>query len=463
VKRISLRARLTWLVISLMFFVLVPAGIIGFQHESRAMGVLLDSRLAQAGRTVASLIAHGAQLPLLVARTPNGDRASSAVVSVDIFNADPEVGYQAFDSAGEAIVVTLDFKDIPKPTADDIGFRTRAFNGTRWRLFTIRGYTGVLVRIGERFDTREDITRSLVLEHGVPLIVGLPLLAVLLSFAVQQGLLPLRHLTTLLSARAPGNRHPVVLEDAPQELRPLVDTLNLQFERLEDALERERRFNADVAHELRTPLAATMILLESAARTSDRDAADKALANAQASLSRLARRIEQILALARLDMGAAIEIRGNCDLVAIIKSNIEEFAAQIAEKDISMAFVYDSPEATVRGHEPSLIAMFRNLIENALRYVDIGGAVEITLSSNDDAVQVDVRDNGPGIPADRRELVFARFHRENSGRTDGHGLGLSIARQAAQRHDATIVLSDPPSGSGLNVRVVVPRSCKQIR
>ena len=90
-KRTSLRARLTWLTIFVMFFVLVPVGVIGFQHESRAMEGLLDSRLAQAGRSVASLIAHGARLPLLVARTPNGERASSAVVSVDIFNADPEV------------------------------------------------------------------------------------------------------------------------------------------------------------------------------------------------------------------------------------------------------------------------------------------------------------------------------------------------------------------------------------
>ena len=461
-KRVSLRARLTWLNISVMFFVLVPVGIIGFWHESRAMGELLDSRLAQAGRTVVSLIAHGAQLPLLVARPPQGGRAS-AVVSVDNFNADPEVGYQAFDSAGAAIVVTLDFKDVPRPTADDIGFSTRTFNGTRWRLFTIRGTSGVLVRIGERFDTREDITRSLVFEHSVPLIVGLPLLALLLSFAVQQGLLPLRHLTTLLSARAPGNRHPVVLEDAAQELRPLIDTLNLQFERLESALERERRFNADVAHELRTPLAATMILLESAALTSDRDTADVTLANAQESLSRLARRIEQILALARLDMGAAIGIHENCDLVAIIKSIIEEFAPQIAQRDVETAFVYDRSEATVRGHEASLVAMFRNLIENALRYVDVGGAVEITLSSRDDAVQVDVCDDGPGIPADKRELVFARFHRENNQRADGHGLGLSIVRQAAQRHGATIVLSDPPGGSGLNVRVVVPRSCEEVR
>ena len=98
-----------------------------------------------------------------------------------------------------------------------------------------------------------------------------------------------------------------------------------------------------------------------------------------------------------------------------IKSSIEELAPQIAERDITMAFAYDSSEATVRGHEASLVAMFRNLIENAVRYVDVRGAVEITLSSTDDAVQVDVCDDGPGIPADRRELVFTRFHRDIVG------------------------------------------------
>ena len=461
-KHLSLRARLTLLNISLMFCVLVPVGIIGYRHESRAMDGLLDSRLAQAGRTVAALISHGARLPLLVERPPDRGLART-IIPVDPANADPEVGYQAFDSTGAPIVATIDFGGVPRPADDDFGFRTKTFDGTKWRLFTIRGSSGVVVRIGERFDIREDITRNLLLEHSTPLIVGLPLLALLLSFAVRQGLVPLQHLTRLLSARSPGNRRPVVLEDATEELRPLVDTLNQQFERLESALERERRFNADVAHELRTPLAATMILLESVTLAGDRDTADTALANARASLSRLARRIEQILALARLDMGAAIGARENCDLVAIIKSDIEEFAPLIAEKDVALAFVYDRSEAMMSGHEASLAALFRNLIENALRYVGVGGSVEITLSSREDALQVDVCDNGPGIPADRRELVFARFHRENDERADGYGLGLNIVRQAAQRHGATIALSDPPTGSGLNVRVTLPRHSNPTR
>ena len=452
----SLRSRLTLLNISLMFCVLVPVGVIGYQHETRSMANLLDGRLAQSGRTIVALIARGAQLPLLVERTPDGIR-KRAVVTVDHNNSDPEIGYQALDSAGALIVETTGFASFPKPTDDDIGFRSKTVDGTAWRLFTLRGTSGILLRIGERLDTRQDITRSLILEHSVPLIVGLPLLALLLTVAVGQGLRPLRRLVSVLEERAPGNRQPVVLGDAALELRPLIDTLNLQFERLEDALERERRFSADVAHELRTPLAAAMILIESAARASDPGHHDAALADAQTSLRRLARRIEQILTLARLEMGAAVDAHERCDLVGIIKSNIEELAPQIASKNISMGFDFEEAEAMVEGHPASLAAIFRNLIENALRYVDGGGTVDVVLAQDKDEVRIDVRDDGPGIPADRRDIVFARFHRENGGRTDGYGLGLSIVRQAAQRHGASITLSDSPAGRGLSVRVAIPR------
>ena len=455
--RLSLRLRLTLLNISLMFCVLVPVGVIGYQHEARAMGNLLDGRLAQSGRTIVALIAHGAQLPVLVARTPAGVR-TMAIVTVDHANSDPEIGYQALDSAGALIVETTGFIDFPKPTDDDIGFRSKTIHGTPWRLFTIRGTSGTLLRIGERLDTRQDITRSLILEHSAPLIVGLPLLALLLTVAVGQGLRPLRRLVTILKQRAPGNRQPVVLEDAASELRPLIDTLNLQFERLEDALERERRFSADVAHELRTPLAAATILIESAARAQEPERREVALANAQASLRRLARRIEQILALARLEMGAATGAHERCDLVAIIKSSIEELAPQIASKEAALGFDVEEAEAIVEGHPASLAALFRNLIENALRYIELGGSIDVVLTQGAESVCVDVRDDGPGIPADRRDIVFARFHRENSGRGDGYGLGLSIVRQAAQRHNAAITLSDAPAGRGLNVRVSIPRA-----
>jgi two-component system sensor histidine kinase QseC len=353
--------------------------------------------------------------------------------------------------------VTANFAGMSTPSDADIGLRTVQFQGAPWRVFTMRGKSHILVRIGERLDTRQDITRSLVIEHSLPLIIGLPLLALMISFAVRHGLRPLERLTDLLRRRTPGNREPVQLPDATSELRPLIDTLNAQFERLEDALEREQRFNADVAHELRTPLTAALIHLETAASAGDRAVVDNAMASAQQSLGRLERRVQQILELARLEAGAAAGQFVRCDLIAIVKETIEELAPLIADKDIAMSFVYGDVDAVILGHEASLMAMVRNLVENAMRYGRPGGLVEVTLAAAQEWIEVVVRDDGPGIPAARRAFVFDRFSRENTERNDGFGLGLNIVQRAVQRHDATVELLEPDEGPGLKVRVILPR------
>lgn len=455
--RISLRTRLTWLNISVMFVVLVPLGIFTYQRESHQISALLDGRLAQAGRTLATLISHGARVPVLVADPQPVTPAAAIVVRVDREDDEPEVGYQVYDSAGTPLVVTGNLVNLASATDDDIGLRTVVYEGTPWRMFTLRGRSGLLVRIGERFDTRESLTRGLVVEHSLPLIIGLPLLALLISLAVRRGLRPLEHLTGLLRNRRPGDRDHIRMDDATSELTPLIATMNQQFETLEDALERERRFNADVAHELRTPLTATMIHLESAAIARERVDVDAAMGSAQESLVRLARRIEQILELAKLEASAATGQLAPCDLIALVKDTIEDLAPLIVEKDITMGFVYGEPVATMMGHEAALAAMFRNIIENALRYVLPGGSVEVTLTATDAAIQVDVRDDGPGIPAERREKVFNRFHRESPEPSNGYGLGLDIVKRAARRHGASVDLFEVIGGSGLHVRVILPR------
>ncbi len=447
----SLRRRITWLNISMMFCILVPVGVFTFTRESRAVRELLDNRLAESGRTISALVTRGTA-------TPQFAQHPKAVISVDIDATEPSVGYQVFDSRGAPIVVTADFDGMPAPTAADLGFRTALVKGTPWRLYTLRSRSGSLVRIGERYEVREEITRGLVLEHSLPLIVGLPLLALFLGIAVSEGLRPLSDLAALLAARSEGDREPLVMKRVTSEMRPLIESLNHQFARLQDALERERRFNADVAHELRTPLAAALIQLENASLASDRSSARAAIAESRHSLGRLGRRIEQILVLSRLEVGAATGTRERCELVEMIKQSIEELAHAIAEKEVDASFDYAQPQTFVIGHEASLMAMFRNLIENALRYVQPGGQVAVKLASTPNAVVVEVCDNGPGIPPERRELVFNRFHRENHDHTEGLGLGLSIVQEAAKRHGAKVELEDPEHGSGLRVRVTLPRA-----
>jgi two-component system, OmpR family, sensor histidine kinase QseC len=221
-------------------------------------------------------------------------------------------------------------------------------------------------------------------------------------------------------------------------------------------LERERRFSADVAHELRTPLASTMIHLDAAMSTQVAPNTKVALLSAQAGLARLARRIEQLLALARLEEKAAAGQRSEINLIEVAMNVIDELAPLLGESGVDFAFNEHDDVLQVEGYEAALAALLRNLIENAMHHVPAGGQVQLSMERYGDKAVIEVIDNGPGIPAERRASVFARFHREVSSSGDGYGLGLSIVQRAAQLHDAAIELLDAPWGRGLRVRVVVP-------
>jgi two-component system sensor histidine kinase QseC len=315
----------------------------------------------------------------------------------------------------------------------------------------------VVIRVGERDDSRRDINHALGLDLALPQFVGLPLLALLVGWAIQRGLRPLGRLRQALAARSPGSRQPIQLDNAPRELEPVVDALNTQLERLEDALERERRFSADVAHELRTPLASTILHLDSAMAASLPTDATAALVSAQSGLARLTRRIEQLLALARLEAGAASGQHGEVDLIAVAMNVIEELAPLLGESGVDFAFAAHDDSVKIQGYEAAIAALLRNLIENAMHHVPSGGHVQLSLQRSQDGTVIEVVDNGPGIPPERRASVFARFHRASTA-GDGYGLGLSIVQRAAQLHNATIDLLDAPSGHGLRVRVVIPQS-----
>jgi two-component system sensor histidine kinase QseC len=292
----------------------------------------------------------------------------------------------------------------------------------------------------------------------LPLLVGLPLLALLAGFAVKHGLRPLAKLTSVLAGRAPRSRTPISIDRAPDEIVPLILTLNRQLERLEDVIEREHRFAGDVAHELRTPLTATTIHLESALIAADPSELQFTLHSARRSLGRLGRRIEQILALARLEAGAAAEQRVPLDLIALATEVVEELAPLIAEKAISLSLTHAEPELRIAGHEVALTAMLRNLVENALRYSPDRSRVDIAVHRKDSAVIVEVCDDGPGIPPDRREAACQRFERGSDTKESGYGLGLSIVQRAVELHEGTIQLLDAPSGRGLLVRIHLPNA-----
>lgn len=456
----SLRRRLRWLVTAVMFAVLLPVGIFSFESTLREIHELSDGRLAQSAHTL-QLMLRTTDIETL--GIPGGEpkasnRSHRATIPLGRGTFESEVAFQVMDVQGNVRLATANFAGLAPPPASDDGFHNLRLDGYRWRTYTLRDpQSGTRIRAAERYDSRQDILRALLLDHSLPLLIGLPLIALLVGWAVQRGLRPLERLASLLAARAPGSREPVVLPLAPAELRPVIDALNGQLGWLEDALERERRFSADVAHELRTPLTTSLISLEDAQGNEDPTEAAAALEQAHAALNLLARRVEQLLVLARLESGAANDTREVVDLAPLAMQVIEELAPIIADGRVDMSLQLPDAPVRVVGFAAGVSALLRNLVENALRHVPGGGRVELALSHTDGRARIDVTDDGPGIPPERRADVFTRFHREAGGRGDGYGLGLSIVQRVAQLHGAEIALLDAPWGCGLRVQVTFPR------
>ena len=461
-SRSSLRGRLLWLILGVLALVLVPLAIYSLRRTTNEVNELSDGRLAQSARTLQTLIS---QIGLPALQRHNIE--AGVVVPITALSAqelvlhghtyESEVGFQVFDRDYHPLLVTGNLTALPPPDSAQPGFRDLRYGNYGWRLFTLPPTAdGVVVRAAERYDSRRDIRTALWIEHGLPPLIALTVLALLVGWAVRRGLRPLDALAEKLAARKPGSRDTLDVADAPRELEPVLAALNSQFTQLEEALERERRFSADVAHELRTPLASTMINLENAEASRDTREADVALAGARESLAALARRVEQLLSLARLEASSRAEQNVDVDLLAVARTVIEELSPLIGNSDVELDVVLADGPLIVRGHEVALAALLRNLLENALRHVPLGGQVRLNIQREQDQVVIDVIDNGEGIPPERRAAVFARFHREAGSQGDGYGLGLSIVQRAAQLHDASIDLLDSPYGRGLRVCVRLP-------
>ncbi|WP_201314330.1 ATP-binding protein [Dyella sp. EPa41] len=458
----SLRARLRWMIIALLLLFLLPLAAFSFRRTSAEMAQLSDARLAEAAHTIAAIIQQagvdtfaGHEGILVPVRKRSEVRASG-----DVATNESVVGFQVFDRQGRLVLGTANLMTLPATPDDRSAYHDLKKQHHVWRAFSyVDPASQYVIRVADRYDSREEIVHALWLEHGLPFLLGLPVLALLVGWAVARGLRPFATLTTALSLREPGSRERIVLPHAPRELRPVLAALNEQLGRQEDALERERRFSADVAHELRTPLASIMLNLESAMETVDLDEIQDSVAGAHGSAAALAHRIEQLLALAKLEVGAASSGPVPVDLLRVADRVVDEFAPMIRDRGVELACGERSDAVLVHGYEPALVALLRNLLENSLRYVPRGGRIQLAITQGRQEATLEVIDNGPGIPVERRHAVFARFHREAGSRGEGYGLGLSIVARAASLHRASIELLDPPRGQGLRVRVSIPLMC----
>lgn len=301
---------------------------------------------------------------------------------------------------------------------------------------------------------RKELAEHLLAGMLAPLLFGLPLLGAWIWFATRRGLAPLDRVAEEIAARAPERLDPVAPAVAPREVRPMLDAMNALFGRVAIALDQERRFTADAAHELRTPLAAIVAQAQVARRARDDAERDHALGQIAVGAQRAGRLVDQLLTLARLDPAAGLPL-APVRLDELAAEVCADHGAAALEKNIALEL--DAPEpAVVAGNADMLRALLRNLLDNALRYTPAGGKVGVGVTVDVLAVS----DSGPGIPAAERENALRRFHRLAGQETAGSGLGLSIAARIAELHGARLELADGIGAPGLAVRVTFPRETR---
>jgi two-component system OmpR family sensor kinase len=248
------------------------------------------------------------------------------------------------------------------------------------------------------------------------------------------------------------------MENVPRELHPLVSQINALIARLAASLDGQRRFLADAAHQLRSPVGALALQVQLATRAQTPETRAVAMAELARGTERARRLVQQLLDYARLEPGVPSEPDARVDVAKLARGVVAAFAARAEERDLDLG-AEASGAAEVHGSESELRSLIENLVDNALRYAPFGSAVTVAARRTQAAVEISVVDSGPGIPASERARVFERFYRVAGDATPGTGLGLAIAKAIVERHRGAIVLEDAQPNAerpGLAARIRLP-------
>ncbi len=386
-------------------------------------------------------------------------RSRKAIEGLPLIRREATLGYAIWYRGQPLLAIHKPPKGIE---AQPPGFSDLPSGGVNWRVLqmTTSGTDEVRIWVFEDLHYRHKTLHLLLFSALFPLLLALPLFAVLVWFGVRQGLAPLRSLIEQVHQRSAHSLHPLALSRAPVEVHSLVNELNLLLERLNSAMEAERRLTSDAAHEIRTPLASLRTHAQVALRSSDPAAHAHGLQQVSRSVERISALMEQILLLARLDAEELHEIFAPVDLRLLAEDTIADLAPQAIDKQIELTL--DSQSATLKGVAAWLGLMLTNLVGNALRYTPEGGRVAVTLETSDHQVTLWVRDNGPGVAPAEQAAIFTRFYRSpNVASSHGSGLGLPIVKRIVEIHHGRISLHEGLEGAGLGVCVELPTNVGQ--
>ena len=526
----SIRSRTLVLVLGLLAVALSVISYVSYRDARHEIEELFDAVLAQQARLLAGMIpaemAPDARLALqqaldgavLGTGAQGADEADEDEARPLGHEYESKLGFVVLDDAGHSLlqsasapvgalerllaelVRTGEATGAPGALASVgarlAGYHTVSMPDGDWRLFVLQDARDrQWILVGERQDVRGELVGKITLRSVLPDLVGLPLVGLLVWLAIGWGLRPLRLMVRRLKRRDPDKLSPLEVGDVPQELEPMVASLNRLLLQVTALLERERRFLAYAAHELRTPLAVLRIHAQNALQAPDPADRDGALRQLEAGIDRATRVVAQLLTLARLEPDAGSRHMAQIDLLALARQELAELTPLALEHGQELALEAGEAEEDSAGEAgsaggrddggdtgdeasngtkgsrggrdrggadfrlvadaPGLGILLQNLVSNAVQHTPPGGRIRVVLEADAEAVVLRVQDSGPGVAPELRGKVFERFFRAGGG--SGAGLGLSIVARIVELHHGTITLGDSPFG-GLEVWVRLPRA-----
>lgn len=478
----SIRSRTLVLVLGLLGVALAIISWMSYRDAQHEIEELFDAQLAQTARLLEGMVSR--DMPP-AARESLQQALSQAArargVTVPGHRYESKLAFQVFDGNAEVVLqsasaparllerlvatrrpelsadTALGAAALPAGLSDAlVGYHEVPLDAHRWRVFVLHDVADEFwIVVGEREDVRGELVDNITLRSLAPDLIGLPLLALLVWLAIGWSLEPLKQMARLIKTRNPDTLAPLVIAGLPQELEPMAAALNRLLQQLNTLLKREKRFLADAAHELRTPLAVLRIHAQNALDAPDpADRAD-ALHQMVHGVDRATRLVTQLLTLARLEPNAAdLQLR-ELDLHAYVRNELAELIPLALERGQELTLsAEEAGNYRLQADGTSLGVLLQNLVANAVQYTPEGGRIQVLLKEAPNKVELHVQDSGPGVRETMRAKLFERFFREGSG--SGAGLGLSIVQRIVELHRGTLILGDAPLG-GLDVQVHLPR------
>jgi two-component system OmpR family sensor kinase/two-component system sensor histidine kinase QseC len=384
------------------------------------------------------------QVALYVRDLPGGPRIDATAAPPH----DPEDDFvvQVWDAAGVPLMESG--PAIPIPRAALAGFSEVELQGEEYRVYTAIDPQRT-VQVSQQLEVREELAADASLRATIPIALLIPLSWLVLNWLIGRIIGRLDRVAAQVAEREAGGIDPIPTAEAPVEILPLVSAMNALVQRLQAALAQQRRFVADAAHELRTPLAAISLQVNNLkAAAGNDDELIRRIADLEAGSHRASALVGQLLRLARFESAAAAEPDQRIALLPLVMDSLGRFAPLAERRAIDLGLGEGSALA-VEGAEAEVRTLIDNLLDNAIRYTPEGGTVDVILRSDGDLPVLEVRDTGPGIPEATLPRVFGRFFRAAPPDTEGSGLGLSIAKAAADRNQIGLALRNRTDRSGL--------------